>query len=206
MTTPKQLLVVGAIAAVVGVTTFAVVRSGMRSRCRQRVRSAVGKLPLVTEKWKREQERKICVGQRHGGGGGGGQLARHGGGRRHTARGLAVGSEARGMRQRQGASHQSVRDAIAGSFDAGTILQSAFTAGATSVTVYRTGEDRYNATVSSSKYEHKDGRRTVMKSAFIDGKGRDADSAIADALTQLTREQAIAQAQALTLASRSTRR
>lgn len=193
----------------VGVTTFAVVRSGMRKRCRQRVRSAVRKLPLVTEEWKREQEKKICVGQ-HGHPSSSGRIARRGeDGRRHATAGapssLATGNAPRGMRRRQGASTTSVRDAINGSFEAGTILQSAFTAGATSVTIFKHAENRYNATVSAHKYKHRDDARTVMESAMIDGKGRDADSAVADALRQLTREQAIEQAERIAIAGRRRR-
>lgn len=56
-------LVLGGVSLAVGVTTFLVVRSGMRRRCQKKVRKSLDKIPLATDEWKAEQARSICIGK-----------------------------------------------------------------------------------------------------------------------------------------------
>lgn len=199
MMTAKHMLVIGGVSLVVGGATFVLVRAGMRDRCRKRVRSAVRKLPLVTDAWKRQQEQKICVGE-----GATAAIARpSSGNHRTTSSSLASKASARGMRQRAGAA-PSQRDRVAGTIvGSDDLLQQAFDAGAENLWLHRY-RDRYTATMSAMQDEYDDGSgKSVTRHARVEGKGRSAEAALRSALGKLTRAEAVAAAEQAAIARRS---
>ncbi len=195
----RQALVVGGIAAAVGAVTFIGVRSGMRKRCKKKVRKALDAIPLATDEWKSKQAKSICVGASTTSTSTNSSLA--------SSR-SSLSRTIRGQRQRKGAAisrrnvvagevvlspetieaqrvHERSRAEVLATAPLPELLDAAFDAGADSVFVTRGRHERhYSAQISAHKHEGDRGR-TVHTSATAWGKGKGPEAALRDALGQL---------------------
>ncbi len=194
----RALLVVAGVSLGVAALTFVGVRSGMRKRCKKQVRKGLDSIPLVTDEWKRKQAKSICIG------------AAPTSTSTSSSTSNRARSKIRGQRQRPGAA-LSRRNVVAGELELSAeqieaqrvreasraeqlaaaplpeLLDAAFEAGADSVFVSRSGQQRYNVQISAHKTTGDRGR-TVHSSATAWGKGKDATTAVRDALGQLDRD------------------